>query len=162
MTNRLEQAVGLGEEIERQLGLDSVWVCADLFHRNMEGDDLAEALIDAGRGSPVRMSMTTKRRPYREVGQFGQVVGVVSPQPSTVQEAPAVTSATTSSSAGMRPRRPSPRSSTGWERRRTGPIVTRETTPPRPIHVPAVASQGWVTRDPGLADVWVGHGWRGG
>jgi hypothetical protein len=83
MTNRLEQAVGLGEEIERQLGLDSVWVCADLFHRNMEGDDLAEALIDAGRGSPVRMSMTTKRRPYREVGQFGQVVGVVSPQPST-------------------------------------------------------------------------------
>ena len=49
MTNRLEQAVGLGEEIERQLGLDSVWVCADLFHRNMEGDDLAEALIGAGR-----------------------------------------------------------------------------------------------------------------
>jgi hypothetical protein len=29
MTNRLEQAVGFGEEIERQLGLGSVWVCAD-------------------------------------------------------------------------------------------------------------------------------------
>jgi hypothetical protein len=29
MTNRLEQAVGLGEEIERQLGLGSAWVCAD-------------------------------------------------------------------------------------------------------------------------------------
>jgi hypothetical protein len=82
MTNRLEQAVGLGEEIERQFGLDSAWVCADLFHRNMEGDNLAEAIIDAGRWI-ARMHMTAGRRPYREVGQFGQVVGVVSPQPST-------------------------------------------------------------------------------
>ena len=49
MTNRLEQAVGLGEEIERQLGLGSAWVCADLFHINMEEDDLAKAIIDAGR-----------------------------------------------------------------------------------------------------------------
>ena len=38
MANRLEQAVGLGEEIERQLGLGSAWVCADLFHINMEED----------------------------------------------------------------------------------------------------------------------------
>ena len=57
-------------------------VCADLFHRNMERDDLAEAIIDAGRWI-ARMHMTAGRRPYREVGQFGQVVGVVSPQPST-------------------------------------------------------------------------------
>jgi hypothetical protein len=59
-----------------------VGVCADLFHRNMERDDLAEAIIDAGRWI-ARMHMTAGRRPYREVGQFGQVVGVVSPQPST-------------------------------------------------------------------------------
>jgi hypothetical protein len=48
----------------------------------MEGDNLAEAIIDAGRWI-ARMHMTAGRRPYREVGQFGQVVGVVSPQPST-------------------------------------------------------------------------------
>jgi hypothetical protein len=49
MTNRLEQAAGLGEEVEWQLGLGSVWTCADLFHMNMEEDDLAKAIIGAGR-----------------------------------------------------------------------------------------------------------------
>jgi sugar phosphate isomerase/epimerase len=49
MVNRLDQAVSLAEEVERQLGLDSVGVCADLFHMNIEEDDLAKAIADTGR-----------------------------------------------------------------------------------------------------------------
>jgi len=48
MVNRLDQAVGLAEEVERELGLDSVRVCADLFHMNIEEDDLAAAILAAG------------------------------------------------------------------------------------------------------------------
>jgi len=48
MVNRLEQAVSLGEEVERELKLDSVRVCADLYHMNIEEDDLAKAILDAG------------------------------------------------------------------------------------------------------------------
>jgi sugar phosphate isomerase/epimerase len=48
MVNRLEQAVDLGEEVERQLGVEAVRVCADLFHMNVEEDDLAAAIADAG------------------------------------------------------------------------------------------------------------------
>jgi sugar phosphate isomerase/epimerase len=49
MVNRLEEAVSLGEEVERQLGVGSVGVCADLFHMNIEEDDLAKAIVGAGR-----------------------------------------------------------------------------------------------------------------
>ena len=49
MINRLDQAVSLAEEIERELGLDSVRVCADMFHMNIEEDDLAKAITDTGR-----------------------------------------------------------------------------------------------------------------
>jgi len=48
MINRLDQAVGLAEEVERDLG----WTrsgCADLFHMNIEEDDLAESITDTGR-----------------------------------------------------------------------------------------------------------------
>ena len=48
MVNRLDQAVSLAEEVERELGLDSVRVCADLFHMNIEEDDLAAAILAAG------------------------------------------------------------------------------------------------------------------
>jgi sugar phosphate isomerase/epimerase len=48
MINRLDQAVSLAEEVERELGLDSVRVCADLFHLNIEEDDLAAAILAAG------------------------------------------------------------------------------------------------------------------
>jgi sugar phosphate isomerase/epimerase len=48
MVNRLEQAVGLGEEVERETGFGSVRVCADLFHMNIEEDDLAAAIRAAG------------------------------------------------------------------------------------------------------------------
>jgi hypothetical protein len=46
----------------------------------MEEDDLAKVIIDAGRWI-ARMHVSTRRRLYREIGQFGPVVGVVSPQP---------------------------------------------------------------------------------
>jgi sugar phosphate isomerase/epimerase len=48
MVNRLDQAVSLAEEVERELGLRSVVVCADLFHMNIEEDDLAKAITDTG------------------------------------------------------------------------------------------------------------------
>jgi sugar phosphate isomerase/epimerase len=48
MVNRLDQAVSLAEQVERELGLDSVRVCADLFHMNIEEDDLAAAILAAG------------------------------------------------------------------------------------------------------------------
>jgi sugar phosphate isomerase/epimerase len=49
MVNRLGQAVALAEEVERELGLDSIRVCADLFHMNIEEDDPAKAIVDTGR-----------------------------------------------------------------------------------------------------------------
>ena len=49
MVNRLEQAVSLAEEVERELGFDSLRVCADLFHMNIEEDDLAKAITSTGR-----------------------------------------------------------------------------------------------------------------
>jgi sugar phosphate isomerase/epimerase len=48
MVNRLEQAVSLGEEVERELGYDSVRVCGDLFHMNIEEDDLGKAITTTG------------------------------------------------------------------------------------------------------------------
>jgi sugar phosphate isomerase/epimerase len=49
MVNRLDQAVGLAEEVRRLVGVDSVGVCADLFHMNVEEDELAKAILDTGR-----------------------------------------------------------------------------------------------------------------
>jgi sugar phosphate isomerase/epimerase len=48
MINRVEQAAGLAEEVRRATGRDSVRVCADLFHMNIEEDDLGKALTDNG------------------------------------------------------------------------------------------------------------------
>ena len=48
MINRIEQAVDLAEEVEREFGHDSVRVVADLFHMNIEEDDLAKAITGAG------------------------------------------------------------------------------------------------------------------
>ncbi len=48
MLNRLEQAVDLGQEAGRISGHDSVRVVADLFHMNIEEDDLAKAITGAG------------------------------------------------------------------------------------------------------------------
>jgi sugar phosphate isomerase/epimerase len=47
MINRLDQAVDLATEV-REAGFDSVRVCADLFHMNIEEDDLAAAIRQAG------------------------------------------------------------------------------------------------------------------
>ena len=49
MVNRLDQAASLAEEVERRTGLDAVRVCADLFHMNIEEDDLPTAIARAGR-----------------------------------------------------------------------------------------------------------------
>jgi sugar phosphate isomerase/epimerase len=49
MINRLDQAVSFAEEVERELGLGSIRVCADLFHMNIEEDDLAKSIIGTGR-----------------------------------------------------------------------------------------------------------------
>jgi sugar phosphate isomerase/epimerase len=48
MINRLEQAADLATEVQRATGRDSVRVCADLFHMNIEEDDLAKAINDTG------------------------------------------------------------------------------------------------------------------
>jgi sugar phosphate isomerase/epimerase len=48
MVNRVGQAAGLAEEVRRATGHDSVRVCADLFHMNIEEDDLADAITDTG------------------------------------------------------------------------------------------------------------------
>jgi sugar phosphate isomerase/epimerase len=64
MVNRLDQAVSLAEEVERALGLDSVRVCADLFHMNIEEDDLAAAIRAAGpRIAHVHVDDTNRLQP---------------------------------------------------------------------------------------------------
>ncbi len=64
MVNRLEQAVGLTEEVERELGSDWVRVCADLFHMGIEEDDLAKAITDAGRRlAHVHLSDSNRLQP---------------------------------------------------------------------------------------------------
>ena len=64
MVNRIDQAVALGEEVERQTGLGSVRVCADLFHMNIEEDDLAAAILAAGpRIAHVHVDDTNRLQP---------------------------------------------------------------------------------------------------
>jgi sugar phosphate isomerase/epimerase len=64
MVNRLEQAVSLGEEVERAVGAASVRVCADLFHMNIEEDDLAAAILAAGpRIAHVHVDDTNRLQP---------------------------------------------------------------------------------------------------
>ena len=64
MVNRLEQAVDLGEEVERATGSASVRVCADLFHMNIEEDDLAAAIRAAGpRIAHVHVDDTNRLQP---------------------------------------------------------------------------------------------------
>ena len=64
MINRIDQAVALGEEVERQTGLGSVRVCADLFHMNIEEDDLPAAIRAAGpRIAHVHVDDTNRLQP---------------------------------------------------------------------------------------------------
>jgi sugar phosphate isomerase/epimerase len=64
MVNRLDQAAGLGAEVERVTGFASVRVCADLFHMNIEEDDLAAAVRDAGpRIAHVHVDDTNRLQP---------------------------------------------------------------------------------------------------
>ena len=64
MVNRIDQAVSLGEEVERETGVGSVRVCADLFHMNIEEDDLAAAILAAGpRIAHVHVDDTNRLQP---------------------------------------------------------------------------------------------------
>ena len=64
MVNRIDQAVALGDEVERQTGLGSVRVCADLFHMNIEEDDLPAAIRSAGpRIAHVHVDDTNRLQP---------------------------------------------------------------------------------------------------
>jgi sugar phosphate isomerase/epimerase len=64
MVNRLEEAVSLAEEVERATGHGSVRVCADLFHMNIEEDDLAAAIRAAGpRIAHVHVDDTNRLQP---------------------------------------------------------------------------------------------------
>ena len=48
MLNRLDQVADLAGEVARETGTTSVRACADLFHLNIEEDDLPKALVTAG------------------------------------------------------------------------------------------------------------------
>jgi sugar phosphate isomerase/epimerase len=48
MLNRLEQVCDLAEEVHATTGTRSVRACADLFHLNIEEDDLGKAVVAAG------------------------------------------------------------------------------------------------------------------
>ena len=48
MLNRLEQVADLAGEVARATGTTSVRACADLFHLNIEEDDLPAAIVTAG------------------------------------------------------------------------------------------------------------------
>ena len=64
LVNRIDQAVSLGEEVERETGLGSVRVCADLFHMNIEEDDLPAAIRAAGpRIAHVHVDDTNRLQP---------------------------------------------------------------------------------------------------
>jgi sugar phosphate isomerase/epimerase len=78
MINRLDQAVDLAEEVERELGLDSVRVCADLFHMNIEEDDLAAAIWAAGpRIAHVHVDDTNRLQPGTGHMDFATVLGAL-------------------------------------------------------------------------------------
>ena len=64
LVNRLDEAVDLAEEVERAVGVGSVRVCADLFHMNIEEDDLAAAILAAGpRIAHVHVDDTNRLQP---------------------------------------------------------------------------------------------------
>ena len=48
MLNRLDPVADLAGEVARETGTTSVRACADLFHLNIEEDDLPKALVTAG------------------------------------------------------------------------------------------------------------------
>src|SRR5215210_7364406 len=47
MINRIDQAADLAVQVRRDTGHDSLRVCADLFHLNIEEDDMARAIVSA-------------------------------------------------------------------------------------------------------------------
>jgi len=78
MVNRLDEAVGLADEVERATGLASVRVCADLFHMNIEEDDLAAAIRAAGPWiAHVHVDDTNRLQPGAGHMDFEGVLGAL-------------------------------------------------------------------------------------
>jgi sugar phosphate isomerase/epimerase len=78
MVNRVGQAADLAEEVRRATGYDSVRVCADLFHMNIEEDDLAEAITDAGpRIGHVHVDDSNRLQPGTGHIDFAAVFGAL-------------------------------------------------------------------------------------
>lgn len=78
MVNRLEQAVALGEEVERRTGHRSIRVLADLYHMNIEEDDLAAALVATGdRLAHVHVDDSNRLQPGTGHIDFAAVFGAL-------------------------------------------------------------------------------------
>jgi sugar phosphate isomerase/epimerase len=78
MVNRLDQAADLCEQVERALGSDPVRVCADVYHMNIEEDDLAEAIVGAGRRlGHVHLSDSNRFQPGAGHLDFAAVLGTL-------------------------------------------------------------------------------------
>jgi sugar phosphate isomerase/epimerase len=78
MVNRLDQAADLAGEVERATGLGSVRICADLFHMNIEEDDLAAAIRAVGpRIAHVHVDDTNRLQPGTGHMDFAGVFGAL-------------------------------------------------------------------------------------
>ena len=78
MVNRLEEAVSLADEVERATGVGAVRVCADLFHMNIEEDDLAAAIRAAGpRIAHVHVDDTNRLQPGTGHLDFAAALGAL-------------------------------------------------------------------------------------
>ena len=64
MVNRLDQAAALARTIDDEGGAGAIGICADLFHMNIEEDDLGKALVRAGhRLVHVHLSDSNRSQP---------------------------------------------------------------------------------------------------
>jgi sugar phosphate isomerase/epimerase len=78
MVNRLEQAAALAAEVEQAIGTDAVRVCADVYHMNIEEDDLPKAVHAAGaRIGHVHVNDTNRLQPGTGHLDFPAVFGAL-------------------------------------------------------------------------------------
>lgn len=78
MVNRLDQAADLVEQVEQALGSDPVRVCADVYHMNIEEDDIAKALVSTGgRLVHVHLSDSNRHQPGTGHLDFAAALGAL-------------------------------------------------------------------------------------
>jgi sugar phosphate isomerase/epimerase len=78
MVNRLDQAAELAGQVEQALGADPVRVCADVYHMNIEEDDLAKAIVAAGRRlGHVHLSDSNRYQPGAGHLDFAAALGAL-------------------------------------------------------------------------------------